>query len=292
MSIASKFPALNAAMCGGVFLAALAVAPASAGVRDDVRDLQQRMTQAEQSLEGQRAATLRIGELEREIQSLTGRIEQLTFQLDQANMRLDAISAALASGGPAAATTGGAGGEWIGGEWVPGDMAADVPVARSGPVDLTAGGAGQAAPAPAGAASAAPAPDDVTLPLDPAAAFDYASQFLLKGDYPRAKSAFGLYLQAFPNHTRTPDAQFRLGEIHMALSENAAAADAFIAHIRDYPNDPRAVEAYLKLGSAFARLEKPGEACTVFKTMKAKFPNAAGPVVQRADLEMARIDCQ
>lgn len=282
MSIASKSPVFKAApltalLCGGVFLALLASSPASAGVRDDVRDLQARMIQAEQSLEGQRAAMLRIGELEGEIQSLTGRIEQLTFQLDQASTRLDAISAALA--GDTASTMPGALGE--------------APAASGGPVNLTAGDAIADQISRTGDASvAAPAVSDVTLPLDPSAAFDYASQYLLKGDYPRAKSAFELYLQAFPNHSRTPDAQFRLGEIHMALSENAAAADAFIAHIRNYPNDPRAAEAYLKLGTAFSRLEKPGEACTVFKTMKTKFPNAAGPVTQRANLEMARIDCQ
>lgn len=285
MSIATKLPAfkassLKAVIFSGVLLGMLAAAPASAGVRDDVRDLQARMTQAEQSLEGQRAATLRIGELEREIQSLTGRIEELTFQLDQANMRLDAISAALAGGGAPAAAS------------MP-DAFGDVPAANGGPVDLTTGDAIANEIARADDVGVAAAPvDDVTLPLDPTAAFDYASQYLLKGDYPRAKSAFELYLQAFPNHTRTPDAQFRLGEIHMALSENAAAADAFIAHIRNYPNDPRAAEAYLKLGTAFARLEKPGEACTVFKTMKTKFPNAGSPVVQRANLEMARIDCQ
>ncbi len=277
MRIASKLPALNAAAgAGALIAAALIAAPASAGVRDDVRDLQQRMTQAEQSLEGHRAAILRIGELEREIQSLTGRIEELTFRLEQANMRLDAVSAALAGDGAEP----GAGGF---------DPAA---AASAGPVDLTAGDLPAASPASGAAGAPAQAVDDVALPLDPTSAFDYASQFLLKGDYPRAKAAFGLYLKAFPNHTRTPDAQFRLGEIHLALSENAAAADAFIAHIRNYPNDPRAPEAYLKLGSAFARLEKPGEACTVFKTMKTKFPNAAGPVMQRADLEMARINCQ
>lgn len=282
MSIASKSPIVKAAplkalLCSGVFMALLAASPASAGVRDDVRNLQERMAQAEQSLEGQRAAMLRIGELEGEIQALTGRIEQLTFQLDQANTRLDAISAALA-GDPASTTPGSLG---------------EVPAASGGPVNLTGGDAIADQIARTGeAAVVVPAADDVTLPLDPTVAFDYASQFLLKGDYPRAKAAFELYLQAFPNHSRTPDAQFRLGEIHMALSENAAAADAFIAHIRNYPSDPRAAEAYLKLGTAFSRLEKSGEACTVFKTMKTKFPNAAGPVTQRANLEMARIDCQ
>ena len=51
-------------------------------------------------------------------------------------------------------------------------------------------------------------------------------------------------------------------------------------------------EAYLKLGTAFARLNKAKEACTVFKTMKAKHPNAPTPVLQRADLEMSRISCK
>lgn len=269
------------AVVGAVLLAS--AGPAAAGVRDDVRDLQERMTRAEQSLSGQSAATVRISQLEREIQVLTGRIEELTFQLNQANSRLDAISAALAGGqafpgGPA--------------YYSPGDAGGGAPAVRSGPTDLTTGdaigdqgGGGAAGPVLAEV-------DDVALPLDPSAAFDYASRFLLQGDYARAKAAFELYLEAFPNHPRTPDAQFRLGEIHMAVGENAAAADAFIAHIRDYPNDPRSAEAYLKLGSAFARLDKPDEACTVFKTMKTKFPSASGPVAQRADLEMARIDCQ
>ena len=111
-----------------------------------------------------------------------------------------------------------------------------------GPVSLMPGaGAGEDDPIGDQIAQSAsePAPDDVSLPLDPNAAFDYASSFLLAGDYSRAKAAFSLYVEAFPNHPRTADAQFRLGEIHLALGENTAAADAFIAHIRNYPNDQR-----------------------------------------------------
>lgn len=260
---------------GAVALLAICASPASAGTKDDIAALQARMERMEQSAAGFTASTVRIGELEREIQMLTGQIEELTFRLEQSEQRLDAITAAL-SGGAAPAGEGGQ-------------------AALGGPVDLTASGdpiaqalAGQSAPDQTGAVGGG----DVALPLDPNAAFDYASRFLLDGDYQRAKAAFELYVEAFPNHTRTPDAQFRLGEIHLALGENAAAADVFINHIRSYPNDPRAAEAYLKLGTAFARLEKPSEACTVFKTMKTKFPSAASAVVQRADIEMARINCK
>ncbi len=267
--------------------AAVAMAgPAIAGTKQDVRDLQARVAELEQSVPAGAAATVRIGELERHIQDLTGQIEELRFQLDQANARLNAVTAALSGEAP------------IGGATAPG-----LPPTTGGPVDLTTGDpiadqiTREASPgganAVAGAAGAAPEiASDIALPLDPDAAFDYASSFLLQGDYARAKQAFALYAEAFPNHPRTPDAKFRLGEIHLALSENAAAADVFIAHIREYPNDPRAAEAYLKLGTAFSRLDRPQEACTVFKSMQAKFPNAARPVVDRANLEMARIDCQ
>lgn len=272
----------------GVVCCAAAFTPAVAGTKDDVRNLQERMARVEQSAAAQSAATVRISELERQIQVLTGRIEEMNYALDQANQRLASVSAAL-SGDAGYADEGGSS---LGGSGL-------APSPTGGPVDLTTGdpiaaelsrsdqGAGQGADLGAGDAT-----PSVELPLNPDAAFDYASGFLLSGDYPRAKSAFALYIDAFPNHQRTPDAKFRLGEIHLALGENAAAADVFIDHIRSYPNDPRAAEAYLKLGTAFARLEKPSEACTVFKTMKAKFPNVSQPVSQRAELEMARINCQ
>lgn len=267
---------------GSVIGAVVSVAfalPALAGTKDDVRDLQARMERAEQALSAQSTATLRISELENQIQQLTGRIEELNYALDQQNNRLEAISAALA-------------GDALGADQF-GDPAFgdgfSAPARTGGPVDLTTGDpiADVLADQPATAVAA----PRVELPLNPDAAFDYASGFLLSGDYARAKAAFQLYTEAFPNHTRTADAKFRLGEIHLALGENADAADVFLDHIKSYPNDGRASEAYLKLGTAFARLEKPTEACTVFSTMKSKYPNAPAPVMQRANLEMARIDC-
>lgn len=283
MGIRTRFIALVGV---GVLSAALS-GPALAGTKDDVRDLQARMAQAEQAIAGQSAALVRMSELESQNQQLTGRVEELTYALEQANQRLTAISAAL---------SGGVGTDGVGNPY---GVGAASPGPASGPVDLMTGRAESGVSSDpiadqiAGASPDGPAlANDVSLPLDPNAAFDYASGFLLAGDYARAKAAFSLYLEAFPNHQRTADAQFRLGEIHLALGENAAAADAFIAHIRNYPNNGRAAEAYLKLGTSFARMEKPTEACTVFKTMKSKHPNAPSAVAQRANLEMARIDCE
>ena len=210
---------------------------------------------------------------------LTGRVEELSYDLDQANAKIKTMQSALSLGAPT----------------VPGD---------GGPVPLTGGAnAGDlvtngdaieglsVAPGETGTATA-PDISGVELPLDPDAAFAYASGFLLSGDYDRAEAAFKLYLQSFPNHPRSADARFRLGEIFLATEKNADAADAFITHIRSYPNDPRAAEAHLKLGTAFSRLGQPDEACEIFRTLKSKFPNASPAVSQRADREMAAINCR
>lgn len=272
----------RAALFAGLASLMLA-APAQAGTKDDVRDLQARMDRAEQALAAQSAATVRINELEAQIQQLTGRIEELSYQLDQQNRRLDAISAVLAGEDPAAGIDGiGAGGFGAQGGTAGGPVAL-------GPSDPIADELARGDAAPTSPSASTPS---VELPLNPDAAYDYASSFLLSGDYARAKAAFTLFGEAFPNDARAADAKFRLGEIHLALGENADAGAVFLDHVQKYPNDPRAAEAHLKLGTAFARMEKKREACTIFDTMKSKFPNAPSPVMQRADLEMARIDCK
>ncbi len=245
-----------------VLLGAGIFAPAAAeSTKERLLALERSVANLQAAAPSASASALRIGQLEEQIQSLTGRVEQLTYDLDQANAKLAAVTAAL-SGGAAVA-----GGPSPG---APTDLGAGDPIA-----DRIVG--------------AAPA---IELPADPDAAFDYAASFLMSGDYARAQAAFELYLKAFPNHPRTPDAQFRLGEIYLAQGANADAADAFIAHIKKYPNDPRAPEAYLKLGSAFARMQQNAEACKVFKALKSKYPNATPVVLQRADVEMSRIGCQ
>ncbi|MBB5518178.1 tol-pal system protein YbgF [Amphiplicatus metriothermophilus] len=251
----------------------LAMAGACASGPAAAQSTKERLTALEQAVADLQArapaaadTSVRLGQLQEQIQELTGRIEELSYELERTQARLDAVSAALAGGAEGA----------------------DGAAATGGPVALGPGGD----PIAERIAEASGEESDVALPFDPDEAFSYASGFLLRGDYARAEEAFELYLEAFPNHPRTADAQFRLGEIYLATGKNADAADAFIAHIKKYPNDSRAAEAYLKLGTAFARLGQTGEACQVFKSMRSKFPNASQPVRDRADLEMSRINCR
>ncbi len=256
------------------FLAAVAVmaifaaAPAFAGTKERVEALEAAVAQLRASQPSAIEANAKIDRLEAEVRSLTGRVEELTFELEQARARLDSVSAALAGEPP------------VDGAPVP------LAGAPAGPNDLIANEISRSAP-PSTAGGGA-----VELPLDPEAAFSYASDFLLSGDYVRAERAFQMYVETFPNHPRTADARFRLGEVYLANSKNTEAADVFIAFIRAYPQSARGAEAYLKLGTAFSRLSKPDEACKVFKTLKSKYPNAAPAVLQRTDVEMSKINCR
>ncbi len=269
---------LARAMMGFVALAASLLAVLSPAFAQSTKD---RLEALERSVADLNAAapvatdaSLKIGRLEQEVQFLTGRVEELNHALEQANARLDAVSAALA-GGALPGFTGLDGGPVpLGGgapDLQPGDPIADA-ITSSGAADIDT--------------------SDVALPINPEAAFDYASGFLRSGDYARAEAAYLMFVQSFPNNARTADAQFRLGEIYLATNRSADAADAFIAHIRQYPNDPRTAEAHLKLGTAFARLGQNDQACKVFKSVRTRFASAPPAVLQRTDVEMQKINCR
>ena len=246
-----------------VFLGAatLLMSPAFAGTKERVEALEAAVAQLQASSPAALDANAKIDRLEAEVRSLTGRIEELTHELDETRARLDSVSAALASGPVALG-------------------------APAGPGSVSGG------PIANQIARAESAPPEIALPLDPEAAYAYASDFLVTSDYARAEAAFTKFLEAFPNHPRAADARFRLGEVYLASSKNSEAADTFIAFIRAYPNSARGAEAYLKLGTAFSRLNQSAEACKVFKTLKAKYPTATPAVLQRTDVEMSRISCK
>ncbi len=235
------------------------------------------------------ATTVRLGQLERQMQELTGRVEELTYRLSQQQRQIDTLMEVMGRAdetdplGPPAFGQGE--------EDFPFDEDAQAelpPIAAdedAGPTDLRGGGAGLAE---AGAEPAAPA---VELPADPEAAYDVAYDALLAGDYDEAEAAFEAYLEAFPDSEQTPDARYLLGEIYLATGAYAEAATAFLEHVRAYPDDSRSPEAYLKLGTAFARLGKTEEACKVFGAGAAKFPDASASVKARLSAERDRASC-
>ncbi|WP_306253064.1 tol-pal system protein YbgF [Parvularcula sp. IMCC14364] len=242
----------------------------------------------------------RVGQLERELQNLTGRIEQVAYQIEQNSRRLDTLTAALSSPGASAPVSNPLGGEVYGevyddNTYSLNDQYRDQSTGRAdsgisgGPTDLSTTGAVSGAPS---AESSARASACAGFPVgDANSTYDQAFDSLLNGDYGQAECKFQAFLDTYPEDPRAPDAQFRLGEIFLATGANLDAARAFLNHVRTWPGDARAPESYLKLGTAYSRLGKTEEACRIFDVTSSKYPNAAPAIRQRLAVERGSAGC-
>ncbi|MCQ8185437.1 tetratricopeptide repeat protein [Parvularcula maris] len=185
---------------------------------------------------------VRIGALEREIQSLTGQVEQLNFQLRQQQQIIRELYAAVYPDGDGPGLS-------LGGQAEVVRSGGSLDPVTGGPVDLVGGGAaGDALPTYANAE----------------AAFAAGRSALLEARYADAERAFLALTEQFPDSDRAGDATYYLGETYLAQGDLGAAARTFLDFVRNYPDNPRAAEAHLKLGQAFARADKVNEACRVW----------------------------
>jgi len=204
---------------------------------------------------------VRISQIERELQQLTGQIEELNFRTQRNADAIEAIQ--LAMGGKATGLTGRSSSD-------------------GGPTAL-----GPSAGGPA----AKPAAVDVTLPENGDQAYQYVDSLIFSADYERAASALELFIEKFPDHPKTPEAKFRLGEIYLVLRVYASAAEVFLDYVRNHGDHERIEQGYFKLGQAFARLDKKDEACQVLDTLLSRFPNTDQITRSRARNEQRELGC-
>lgn len=246
---------------------------------------------------------VRVSQIERQLQLLTGDVERMTYQTEQNRQRLDALAEAISymqqptadAEDPMGGDSGMSGELSGGGSGMPSDLRGSG--GSGAPTPLGAAGAAQTGDAmgtglPAGVDSPFPViEDDYVEPVDPDVAYEGAFDALLNGDYDAAEQGFSTFIAQHPEDPRAADAQYRLGEIYLATGANSRAAQAFLQHIKQWPEDARAPESYLKLGIAYARLDKNEEACQIFTVMENKFPDMSGELQNRLDIERGKAGC-
>lgn len=283
--MAAIFRPLTAFALAAAFALAPTVAPAQSATQvaamsdrlkrleDDLRDVQAELYGASNSSRARSGhvsgvsqtapsgeLSVRVSQIERELQTLTGEVERVMFLVQQNAQAIEALQGVVGGGAPAG----------------------DAQRAASGPTPLT-GGASRTA--------SNTAPVVVTLPDDPGRAYAYAYDFLLAEDYGRAAAAFEQFVERFGSDAKAPDAKYRLGEIYLVTGQYASAADIFLSFIRQHSDHPRAPESYLKLGQAFARLDKTSEACQVLGALPRQYPDALPVVLERASSERSKLGC-
>jgi tol-pal system protein YbgF len=265
---------------------------------------------------------VRIGELEQDIRSVTGRMEDMSFQVRRLNERLDKLTTDLeyrlsqkpaGEGGAALPVQSGraeAGGAPAG---------ASRPLSpQTGPVVLGAVPtqpepppvrtpeappvrAPEAPPAPAAstpapavappAAPPAPAAPPSAQPVTPREVYASAFAQLQREKYPEAESGFQQFLKRYPDDPLAENANYWLGEAYYAQGDYARAATTFLEGYEKHKKGAKAADTLLKLAMSLGRLNKKPEACATLQELGRAFPGAPSAIKTKAGDERRRLGC-
>lgn len=127
----------------------------------------------------------------------------------------------------------------------------------------------QSLPLPADTTAPASAPDEATS----RAAYDSAYLELLKGNYDLAVDAFESFLTQYPQSDLADNAQYWIGECHLAQGDNAHALSAFLAVESKWPSGDKVPGSLLKVAHCLQAERKSDEAKRTLESVIKRFPN-------------------
>ncbi len=228
---------------------------------------------------------VRLGQIEDEMRSLTGRVEEVGFRIDtvvnridkligDVDFRLSAIEKAQAKAVEQVAA-------------VPGleTLAAPAPASEPGTlgtVPLSALSGEQALAAPTTPALPAGTPKQQ---------YDYAFSLLRQQEYGEAERALTAFIDAHPDDSLTGNAYYWLAETYYVRRDYQKAAGYFASGYRNFPEGTKATDNLLKLAMSLANIDQKDKACFTFKELAERYPDASPSIKQRAEIESRRAGC-
>lgn len=217
---------------------------------------------------------IRLQNLERSMQELTGKYEESTYQITQLRERLEKINGDidfrlkdLEKGGSA----------------MGGAMSDSTPPKAGAKAD-------DKKPADKPVQTAAANPPS-TAGLSPEKQYEQAFELLRNSDYDRAEKALQEFIVKNKSHAYAGNAQYWLGESYYVRKKYPDAAQAFGEVLSKYRTNPKAPDSLLKLGMTLQEMNRKSDACTAFNQLLTKFPEASANVKRRADTERKRLNC-
>lgn len=160
------------------------------------------------------------------------------------------------------------------GSSAPSGVNGSAPLAGLQPIEPAA----PAAPGQNGGQAAAPDPEREKLMYE--AAFE---QVRLR-DFDKAEMAFNAFLRRFPQSEYAGNAQYWLGEVHLAQSDLESAGQAFARVLSQYPGHRKEADALYKLADVERRLGNLDKATQLYQEVISKHPTASAAQLARRDL--------
>ncbi len=268
--------------------------------RADVDDLRYRLRRLERDFNALRGGDRdipsslatrfqdRLNQMERTIQSLTGKVEDLIHRVEK--LEKDRKSFETDTDYRIGLL------EKQAGVKVGARPAKPAPRADAGPKRDSAGrdSAGQdragqdsseKEPASASAASILPPGNEIEQ-------YRFAIGELRQARYDRAAEAFQEFLRRHPKGRFAGNAYYWLGETYYAQQNFRLAAIRFADGFKKFPKHPKAPDNLLKLGMSMAHLKKTKEACASWAELKRRYPSAPGYVKRKAAQERKKLGCR
>ena len=103
-------------------------------------------------------------------------------------------------------------------------------------------------------------------------------------DFEKAEMAFSAFLRRFPQSEYAGNAQYWLGEVHLAQSDLDSAGQAFARVLSEYPGHRKEADALYKLADVERRLGNIDRATQLYQEVVSKHPNASAAQLARRDL--------
>ena len=261
---------------------------------------------------------VRVGQLENDLRTLTGKVEQQAYdnqQLTQklqaleedARMRLDALEAQARGAAPGGASPGGAApvSGANGSPSAPVQPSAGASAIPAGEVDtntvdpggLTA--ADQTLPAPLQPEAGGAAADNVTgnetglgAAGDAASLYEQGFAEIKREDYAAAEKSFAAFMKSYPGHALAPNALYWLGETYYARKDYNKASRTFAEAYQKYPNGPKGADNLLKLGLSLAGKGEKDNACIALGQLRKEYPKGPEAVLTRGEQEIKTLGCK
>ena len=118
--------------------------------------------------------------------------------------------------------------------------------------------------------------------------FEKAQSLYQAGKYKEAFSAYEKFLQAYPNSSHAPEAQYALGYTQFSLKNYKAAMNTQQKLIKQYPTHPKVPEAMFSIANSQIQLADVEGARQPLKTLLARYPNSS--VAPSAKKRLAVLD--
>lgn len=206
---------------------------------------------------------VRLQEMERQIQNLTGRVEEQTFEINRLKTQKRILEESASA-------------------------AASAPALASPQMDASALKLNLTPPQSSGIKTVIPGGGNLTVTSQ----YEQAFAHLKSDNYEAAKAGFESFLKETPDHSLAPNARYWLGETYYAQGEFKTAARVFAEGFQAFPQSAKSPDILLKLGMSLAQLGKNGDACVALGQIPVKFPAGPEGVLQRGEIERQKLECE